>query len=73
MRHLAERNQPTRVRYVVVPGYTDDERSAHLLGEFIGDMDNVEMVELLPYHAELRTQMGFVRRRIQINGRTSAA
>ena len=32
------------------PGYTDDERSAHLLGEFIGDMDNVEMVELLPYH-----------------------
>ena len=38
------------MRYVVVPGYTDDERSAHLLGEFIGDMENVEMVELLPYH-----------------------
>ena len=37
-RYLAERNQPMRVRYVVVPGYTDDERSAHLLGEFIGDM-----------------------------------
>lgn len=49
-RYLAERNQPTRVRYVVVPGYTDDGRSAHLLGEFIGDMENVEMVELLPYH-----------------------
>lgn len=49
-RHLAERGQPTRVRYVVVPGYTDDERSAHLLGEFIGDMANVQEVELLPYH-----------------------
>lgn len=49
-RYLAERRQPVRVRYVIVPGYTDDERSAHLLGEFIGGMDNVQEVELLPYH-----------------------
>lgn len=49
-RHLAERGQPVRVRYVIVPGYTDDDRSAHLLGEFIGDMPNVDTVELLPYH-----------------------
>ncbi len=49
-RYLAERNQATRVRYVVVPGYTDGDRSAHLLGEFIGNMPNVSMVELLPYH-----------------------
>ncbi len=49
-KYLAERNQPTRVRYVVVPGYTDDERSAHLLGEFIADMSNVDTVEILPYH-----------------------
>ncbi|MDO4905208.1 MAG: pyruvate formate lyase 1-activating protein [Lautropia sp.] len=49
-RYLLERNQPTRVRYVIVPGYTDDERSAHRLGEFIGDMANIATVELLPYH-----------------------
>ncbi|MDO4681477.1 MAG: pyruvate formate lyase 1-activating protein [Lautropia sp.] len=49
-RHLAERGQPVRVRYVIVPGYTDDDRSAHRLGEFIGDMPNVGTVELLPYH-----------------------
>ncbi|MDO5101666.1 MAG: pyruvate formate lyase 1-activating protein [Lautropia sp.] len=49
--HLAERGQPTRVRYVIVPGYTDDEHSAHQLGEFIGPMSNVQEVELLPYHA----------------------
>jgi len=42
-RYLAERKQPARVRYVVVPGYTDDDRSAHLLGEFIADKDNVEI------------------------------
>lgn len=49
-RYLAERGQNTRVRYVVVPEYTDDERSAHLLGEFIAPMSNVKTVELLPYH-----------------------
>ena len=49
-RHLAARGQPTRIRYVVVPGYTDDDRSAHLLGEFIADMPNADTVEILPYH-----------------------
>jgi len=49
-RHLAARGQPTRIRYVVVPGYTDDERSANLLGQFIADMPNADTVEILPYH-----------------------
>lgn len=30
--------------------YTDDEASAHQLGEFIKDMENIEKIELLPYH-----------------------
>ncbi len=49
-RYLAERKQETWIRYVVVPGYTDDEASAHQLGEFIQPMTNIEKVELLPYH-----------------------
>ena len=49
-KHLQERGQLTRVRYVIVPGYTDDDRSAHLFGEYIAPMDNIEKVELLPYH-----------------------
>ncbi len=49
-RYLAEKKQPTRVRRVVVPQYTDDEQSTRLLGEFIADMDNITEVELLPYH-----------------------
>lgn len=49
-RYLAERQQPTRVRYVIVPNHTDDEHSAHLLGEFIAPMHNIDTVELLPYH-----------------------
>ncbi len=49
-RYLALRGQKTWIRYVVVPGYTDDEESAHLLGDFIKDMKNIEKVEMLPYH-----------------------
>jgi len=35
---------------VVVPGWSDDDDSAHRLGEFTRDMGNVEKIELLPYH-----------------------
>jgi pyruvate formate-lyase 1-activating enzyme len=48
--YLHKIGQKTWIRYVVVPGYTDDEDSAHRLGQFIKGMDNIEKVELLPYH-----------------------
>ncbi|MCM2680860.1 pyruvate formate lyase 1-activating protein [Echinimonas agarilytica] len=47
---LAERNQKTWLRYVVVGGYTDDVASAEELADFILPMKNIERVELLPYH-----------------------
>lgn len=49
-RYLHKRGQKTWIRYVIVPNYTDDDDSAHRLGEFIKGMDNIEKVELLPYH-----------------------
>ncbi|MDG6881547.1 Pyruvate formate-lyase 1-activating enzyme [Phocoenobacter uteri] len=49
-RYLHQKNKPTWIRYVVVPGYTDDDDSVHRLGKFIEGMDNIEKVELLPYH-----------------------
>ncbi|NUY57201.1 pyruvate formate lyase 1-activating protein [Salinivibrio sp. MA351] len=48
--YLHKIGQKTWIRYVVVPGYTDDDDSAHRLGQFIKGMDNIEKVELLPYH-----------------------
>ncbi|WP_150137230.1 pyruvate formate lyase 1-activating protein [Candidatus Enterovibrio altilux] len=48
--YLHQRNQKTWIRYVVVPGYTNDQKSVHLLGEFLKYMDNVEKIEMLPYH-----------------------
>ncbi|RQW71649.1 pyruvate formate lyase 1-activating protein [Halomonas sp. YLB-10] len=50
-RHLAAIGKPTWIRQVIVPGFTDSEASMHLLGEFVETMDNVERIELLPYHA----------------------
>ncbi|WP_298444233.1 pyruvate formate lyase 1-activating protein [uncultured Ferrimonas sp.] len=48
--YLAKKNVPTWIRYVVVPGFTDDLESAEKLAEFIAPMQNIEKVELLPYH-----------------------
>ncbi|MEZ9707026.1 radical SAM protein, partial [Vibrio breoganii] len=39
-RYLHKIGKKTWIRYVIVPGYTDTPEDAHLLGEFIKDMDN---------------------------------
>ncbi|CAI3942166.1 Pyruvate-formate lyase-activating enzyme (PflA) (PDB:3CAN) [Commensalibacter communis] len=48
--YLHQQNQRTWIRYVIVPGWTDDDESAHLLGQFTKEMDNVERIEMLPFH-----------------------
>lgn len=50
-RRLAERDRPTWIRYVVVPGYTDQLSNARALADFVAPMSNVQRVELLPYHS----------------------
>ena len=48
-KYLANKNVKVWIRYVVVPGWSDDDDSAHRLGEFTRDMGNVEKIELLPF------------------------
>ena len=48
--YLAKRGIKTWIRYVVVAGFTEDTESAIALADFIKPMNNVEKVELLPYH-----------------------
>ncbi|XKM13973.1 pyruvate formate lyase 1-activating protein [Orbaceae bacterium ac157xtp] len=48
--YLKKINKRTWIRYVVVPGWSDDDDSAHRLGKFIQGMDNIQKVEMLPYH-----------------------
>jgi pyruvate formate lyase activating enzyme len=49
-RCLDDKKVPVWLRYVVVPGLTDDEISLKRLGEFIKSLSNIEKIELLPFH-----------------------
>lgn len=48
--YLDKRKIPVWLRYVVVPGLTDDEQSIKKLSEFLGGLSNIEKIELLPFH-----------------------
>lgn len=41
---------PVWIRQVLVPGYTDDKFDLQKLKNFIDSLNNVENVEILPYH-----------------------
>ncbi|MCX7843503.1 MAG: pyruvate formate-lyase-activating protein [Clostridia bacterium] len=49
--YLSDKGIPVWIRYVLVPGYTDNEEDLRLAAEFIGSLKTVEKVEVLPYHA----------------------
>lgn len=51
-RHLVAQQKKIWVRYVVVPGFTDTDEGARLLGQFIQQdlQGQVQKVDLLPYH-----------------------
>lgn len=38
------------IRYVVVPGITDDDKYLYDLGYFIGALKNIKALDVLPYH-----------------------
>lgn len=49
-KHLSNKNIPTRIRYVVVPGYTDDADDLKRLGVFLASLSSLKELEILPYH-----------------------
>lgn len=50
-RRLAKLNKPVWIRYVLVPGLTDDPRDLARLGDFLHDLGPVvERVDVLPFH-----------------------
>ena len=48
--YLKEHNIRTWLRYVLVPGLSDQEKSLKELGEHFKDYNNIERLEILPYH-----------------------
>lgn len=51
LRFLSDEQKPVWIRHVLVPGVTDDDRMLHRLRAFIDTLQNVEKIEVLPYHA----------------------
>ncbi len=49
-RRLADRGTPVWVRYVLVPGLTDDPRDVEGVAGFAAALGNVERVDVLPFH-----------------------
>lgn len=49
-RYLDAKNVPVWIRHVVVPGITDREDDLYRLGQFIGELHNVQALDVLPYH-----------------------
>lgn len=49
-KYLQRIHQPTWIRFVLVPNISDDWQNMQGLAEFIAQLDNVEKVEILPFH-----------------------
>ena len=49
-RRLAARKRPVWVRFVLVPGLTDDPEDIAHIATFAAGLGNVEQVDVLPFH-----------------------
>ena len=49
-RRLAERKLPVWIRFVLVPGLTEDPDDVSRIAEFAAQLGNIERVEVLPFH-----------------------
>jgi pyruvate formate lyase activating enzyme len=49
-RRLAQRKRPVWLRFVLVPGLTDDPGDIGEIARFAGSLGNVERVDVLPFH-----------------------
>ena len=49
-KYLEEKDIPVWIRHVVVPGITDDPKLLVRLGRFLGTLNNVKALDVLPYH-----------------------
>jgi pyruvate formate lyase activating enzyme len=55
---LAERRRPIWLRYVLVPGLTDDRDDIASVAQFAAGLGNVERVDVLPFHQMGRFKWG---------------
>lgn len=51
LRFLSDEQKPVWIRHVLVPELTDDDRMLHRLRTFLDTLQNVQKIEVLPYHS----------------------
>ena len=49
-RRLAVRKHPVWIRFVVVPGWTDNMEEVDRMADFVAGLGNVQRVDVLPFH-----------------------
>ena len=50
MEYLSKINKPVWLRYVLVPGYTDNEKDLKAWAKYVSNFKNIERVDILPFH-----------------------
>ena len=50
MEYLSKINKPVWLRYVLVPGYTDNEKDLNAWAKYVSKFKNIERVDILPFH-----------------------
>lgn len=50
MEYLSDINKPVWLRYVLVPGFTNDMDDLHSWAKYASQFNNVERVDILPFH-----------------------
>ncbi len=50
-RFLSEIGKTVWIRHVLVPGITDNDEYLHELSSFLRGLDNIERIDVLPYHS----------------------
>ncbi|WP_165043665.1 pyruvate formate-lyase-activating protein [Dysgonomonas sp. ZJ709] len=48
--YLHEIKKPVWLRYVLVPQFTDDEKDLHDWAKYVSQFDNIERIDILPFH-----------------------
>lgn len=50
IKYLEDIDKAIWVRYVLVPGYSDDETDLHNWAKYVSGLKNIERVDILPFH-----------------------
>lgn len=67
-RYLEDNGIKMWIRYVLVPGYSDQEEHLKSFGEHFKDFKNVERLEILPYHTLGKHKYEHLNMKYQLEG-----